>query len=185
METRIKLAPPFAFAIALGMAMLLSSSETILAQNSPAPPAPAAPVEPDGVTGGGYQIHSSIEFGYRSNDVSGSGEMYDTLVNLQSGPRILDQTLTMQSVDHQGFLFDDLYLSSFGWGGDPNNAARLRADKNKWYNLQSSFRRDQYFSDYDLLANPLNPTTVSYTHLDVYKRQPLHCSFQNCESVQN
>jgi hypothetical protein len=159
METRIKLAPPFAFAIALGMAMLLSSSETILAQNSPAPPAPAAPVEPDGVTGGGYQIHSSIEFGYRSNDVSGSGEMYDTLVNLQSGPRILDQTLTMQSVDHQGFLFDDLYLSSFGWGGDPNNAARLRADKNKWYNLQSSFRRDQYFSDYDLLANPLNPTT--------------------------
>ena len=83
--------------------------------------------------------------------------MYDTLVNLQSGPRILDQTLTMQSVDHQGLLFDDLYLSSFGWGGDPNNALRLRADKNKWYNLQGSFRRDQTFFDYDLLANPLNP----------------------------
>jgi hypothetical protein len=83
--------------------------------------------------------------------------MYDTLVNLQSGPRIIDQTLTMQSVDHQGLLFDDLYLSSFGWGGDPNNALRLRADKNKWYNLQGSFRRDQTFFDYDLLANPLNP----------------------------
>src|ERR1700689_3833900 len=83
--------------------------------------------------------------------------MYDTLVNLQTGPRILDQTLTMQSLDPQGFLFDDLYLNSFGWGGDPNNALRLRADKNKWYNLQSSFRRDQNFSDYDLLANPLNP----------------------------
>ena len=85
--------------------------------------------------------------------------MYDTLVNLQTVPRILDQTLTMQSVDHQGLLFDNLYLNSEGWGGDPNNYARLRADKNKWYNFQSRFRRDQSFFDYDLLANPLNPPT--------------------------
>jgi hypothetical protein len=141
--------------------MIVWSSEALLAQTPAASPAPApgaAPAaEADGVTSGGYQIHSSVEFGYRSTDVTGSGDMYDTLVNLQTGPRILDQTLTMQSVDHQGLLFDDLYLNSFGWGGDPNNALRLRADKNKWYNLQSSFRRDQYFSDYDLLANPLNP----------------------------
>ena len=89
--------------------------------------------------------------------MTGSGDMYDTLVNLQTGPRILDQTLSMHSIDHQGLLFDDLYVNSFGWGGEPNNALRLRADKNKWYNLQSSFRRDQSFSDYDLLANPLNP----------------------------
>jgi hypothetical protein len=147
--------------------MIVSLPELLFAQTptvstTPAPtasttPAPAA--EPEGVTRGGYQIHSSVEFGYRSNDVTGSGDMYDTLVNLQTGPRILDQTLSMQSVDHQGLLFDNLYLNSFGWGGDPNNALRLRADKNKWYNLQGSFRRDQYFSDYDLLANPLNPPT--------------------------
>ena len=56
-------------------------------------------------------------------------------------------------------LFDNLYLNSFGWGGDPNNALRLRADKNKLYNFQGSFRRDQNFSDFDLLANPLNPST--------------------------
>jgi len=65
----------------------------------------------------------------------------------------------MQSVAHQGLLFDNLYLNSFGWGGDPNNALRLRADKNKWYNIAGSFRRDQNFSDFDLLANPLNPPT--------------------------
>jgi hypothetical protein len=140
-------------------AMIVWSSETLFAQTSTASPAPAAapPAEPDGIASGGYLIHSSVELGFRSTDVAGSGDMYDTLVNLQTGPRILDQTLTMQSVDHQGLLFDDLYLNSFGWGGDPNNALRLRADKNKWYNLQSSFRRDQYFSDYDLWANPLNP----------------------------
>ena len=129
----------------------------LFAQSSSAGQTP--PAEPDGVTSGGYQIHSSVELGYRSNGLTGSGDMYDTLVNLQTGPRFLDETLSMQSLDHQGFLFDDLYLNSFGWGGDPNNALRLRADKNKWYNLQGSFRRDQYFSDYDLLANPLNPAT--------------------------
>jgi len=140
-------------------AMIAGSSEALFAQTPTASPTPAAPPpkEPDGVTSGGYLIHSSVEFGYRSNDVTGSDDMYDTLVDLRTGPRILDQTLSMESVDHQGLLFDDLYLNSFGWGGDPNNALRLRVGKNKWYNLQSSFRRDQYFSDYDLLANPLNP----------------------------
>jgi hypothetical protein len=147
--------------------VIMSSPEIVVAQApvaTPAPastasPTPAPPAEPDGVTRGGYQIHSSVELGYRTSDVTGSGDMYDTLVNLQTGPRVLDQTLTMQSVDHQGLLFDNLYLNSVGWGGDPNNYMRLRADKNRWYNLQSSFRRDQYFSDYDLLANPLNPPT--------------------------
>src|SRR5580704_14454 len=142
-------------------AMIVRSPETLFAQtptaNPTAPPAP--PAEPDSVTRGGYQIHQSIELGYRSTDVTGSGDMYDTLVNLQTGPRILDQMLTMQSADHQGLLFDNLYLNSVGWGGDPNNYARLRADKSKCYNFQSSFRRDQSFFDYDLLANPLNPPT--------------------------
>src|ERR1019366_1913186 len=69
----------------------------------------------------------------------------------------------MQSQAHQGLLFDNLYLNSFGWGGDPNNALRLRADKGKWYKLQGSFRRDQSFSDFDLLANPLNPSTSTPT----------------------
>jgi hypothetical protein len=146
-------------------AMILASAEIVIAQTPAPAPTPAAvptaspapPAEPDGITRDGYQIHSSIELGYRSTDVTGSGDMYDTLVNLQSGPRILDQTLSMQSVDHQGLLFDNLFLNSVGWGGDPNNYLRLRADKNKWYNLQSSFRRDQYFSEYDLWANPLNP----------------------------
>jgi hypothetical protein len=152
---------------ALLCAIVVSLPQIVVAQApaaNPAPastpsPTPAPPAEPDGMTRGGYQIHSSVELGYRTSDVNGSGDMYDTLVNLQTGPRILDQTLTMQSADHQGLLFDNLYLNSVGWGGDPNNYMRLRADKNKWYNLQTSFRRDQNFFDYDLLANPLNPPT--------------------------
>src|ERR1035438_7120487 len=159
---RIAIAPAVlvrAMIVCAVIMMIVSSPETLFAQTPTASPtpAPAPSAEPDGVTRSGYQIHQSIELGYRTTDATGSGDMYDTMVNLQTGPRILDQTLTMQSVDHQGLLFDDLYLNSFGWGGDPNNALRLRADKNQWYNFQGSFRRDQYFSDYDLWANPLNP----------------------------
>ncbi|MGA8540105.1 MAG: hypothetical protein WB566_11450, partial [Terriglobales bacterium] len=155
MPTPGKLALQSLFAVLVCGSWL--SSSLLFAQSPSAGQTP--PSEPDGVTSGGYRIHSSVEVGYRSNSVTGSDDMYNTLVNQQSGPRFLDQTLSMQSVDHQGFLFDDLYLNSFGWGGDPNNALRLRADKNKWYNVSGSFRRDQSFSDFDLLANPLNPPT--------------------------
>ena len=64
--------------------------------------------------------------------------MYDTLVNLQSGPRLLGQELSMRPMTRDGALFDTLYLSSFGFGGDPNDMARLRMEKSKWYNFVGS-----------------------------------------------
>jgi hypothetical protein len=141
--------------------LMLSSPRLLFAQSSSAGQNPSG--EPEGVTSGGYRIHSSVDLGVRVNNLTGSGDMYDTLVNLQTGPRILDQTLSMQSLNHQGVLFDNLYINSFGWGGDPNNVLRLRADKHKLYNFQASFRRDQNFSDFDLLVNPLNPSTSTPT----------------------
>jgi len=117
--------------------------------------------QPEGWEGYGYVVHQSVDVGYRANDITGSEQMYNTLVNLRSGPRLLDQSLSMQSQNHDGTLFDNLFLNSFGWGGDPNNALRLRLDKNKWYDFRSAFRRDQTDFGYNLLANPLNPPTSS------------------------
>ena len=154
----LRLAPVIAV---LAAVLMVSSPGLLFAQSSSAAQNP--PAEPEGVTSGGYLIHSSVDLGVRVNNLTGSEDMYDTLVNLQTGPRFLDQTLSMQSLDHQGVLFDNLYINSFGWGGDPNNALRLRADKNKLYNFKASFRRDQNFSDFDLLANPLNPSTSTPT----------------------
>src|SRR5271165_6948978 len=53
--------------------MIVSSPETLLAQtptatSAPVPTASPAPAEPDGITRGGYQIHQSIELGYRTTD---------------------------------------------------------------------------------------------------------------------
>ena len=60
---------------------------------------------------------------------------------------------TWQSIE----LFDDLTLSSSGWGGDPENITRARVSKYHVYDFTGLFRRDQNYFDYDLLANPLNP----------------------------
>jgi hypothetical protein len=134
-------------------------SFTARAQNQGA--ANQTPSQPEGWETNGYVVHQSIEVGYRANDVTGSQQMYNTLVNLRTGPRLLDQSLSMQSQNHVGTLFDNLFVNSLGWGGDPNNALRFRMDKNKWYDFRSQFRRDQTDFDYNLLANPLNPPTSS------------------------
>jgi hypothetical protein len=131
------------------------------AQSGGGTPAPTSNKQPEGWSNSGYVIHQSTEIGYRGSDVTGSGTMYNTLVNLQSGPRLLQQTLSMQSEAHQGLLFDNLFIDSFGWGGDPNNALRARVDKNHWFDFHGDFRRDQNFFDYNLLANPLNPPVSS------------------------
>jgi len=117
--------------------------------------------QPEVVERGGYVIHQSVEIGYRVSDVTGSEQMYNSLVDLRTGPRFLDQSLSMQSQIHDGLLFDNLFINSFGWGGDPNNGLRARVDKNKWYDFRANFRRDQTDFDYNLLANPLNPSTSS------------------------
>jgi hypothetical protein len=119
------------------------------------------PPQPEGWEGAGYIVHQSLEIGYRASDVTGSQQMYNSLINLRGGPRFLDQSLSMQSKNHEGLLFDNLFISSFGWGGDPNNGLQARVNEDKWYDFRASFRRDQTDFDYNLLANPLNPPTSS------------------------
>jgi len=111
---------------------------------------------PQGRVWGDYTVHQSFEFGGRNVDGNGNQQLYDTLVNLKSGPRLLGEDLSMRSNTHMGGLFDNLYLSSFGFGGDPNDVARLRLEKNKWYNFVGLYRRDENFFDFNLFANPLN-----------------------------
>ncbi|HXM95253.1 MAG TPA: hypothetical protein VOA64_13535 [Candidatus Dormibacteraeota bacterium] len=123
------------------------------------PGARAQEPELQGVDQGNYNIRQSVEFGGRITSLSGNLQTYNTFINLQQGPRLLGFTTEMRALDHQGTLIDRLYFSNFGYGGDPNNVSRLRMSKNKWYNFDALFRRDENFWNYSLLANPLNPTT--------------------------
>jgi hypothetical protein len=147
-------------AVAMITAWLLFGVNAV-AQNSPQSPASTGSSTSSSGEGkeiGGFQVTQSIEVGGRISDVTGSQPMYDTLVNYQSGARILEQTLTMRSLSHQD-LFDTLTFNSFGWGGDPEQAARMRIAKYHWYNFSMSYQHIQNYFDYDLFANPLNPPT--------------------------
>jgi len=104
----------------------------------------------------GYVIQQSVDFGGRIADVNGNDQLYRTLVNLKSGPRLLGQDLTMRPMTRGEGFFDNLFLSSFGFGGDPNDMARLRIEKGKIYNFVGLYRRDENFFDFNLFANPLN-----------------------------
>ena len=114
-----------------------------------------------GIDSGNYNIQQSVEFGYRANWINGNQNNYDTFVNLGSGMRLFDYTLDMRSLDHRGVFFDNLSFSNFGYGGDPNDVTRLRIEKNRWYDFRGMFRRDKNFWNYNLLANPLNPTSFN------------------------
>ncbi len=146
--------PTRALRLLFSLVLILCLPALVFAQS----PAPSAATPPE-VVSGGYVVHQSIDFGVRISDTTGSMDMYDTLVNLHTGPRVLDQSLSLRSENHQGVLFDNLLVHSFGWGGDPNNYLRFSADKDKWYNFRASFRRDQDFFNYNLAVNPLNPAS--------------------------
>jgi len=110
------------------------------------------------VNWGGYTVHQSIEFGaHVGKDVAGNPSVYDTFVDLHDGPRLLDYQLNMRSLTNTGTLFDNLSISSFGFGGEPENVARLRMNKSKWYDFTAMFRRDVNNWDFNQLANPFNP----------------------------
>ena len=107
---------------------------------------------------GPYKIKQSSEFGGRITNYTGNTGTWDSYVNLGSGPRLLEYTLDLHSPNHTGRLFDDLTFGNFGYGGDPNNVSRLFLQKGKTYTFNANFRRDVNIFDYNLLANPLNPS---------------------------
>ncbi len=117
--------------------------------------------ESAGKTSGNYNVQQSVEFGYRDSMIGGNLNNYNTFENLNSGFRLFDYTVDMQSIDHRGIFFDNLTFSNFGYGGDPNDVSRLRIEKNKWYDFRALYRRDKDFWNYSLLANPLNPSSFN------------------------
>ncbi len=138
------------------LALLLLWPSVARAQQDPAQDA-QQDSQQEGINGKEYNVRQSVEIGERWTSIVGNGQVYDTFVNLQQGPRLLGFTTDMQSLDNKGGLFDRLFFSTFGYGGDPNDVSRLRIAKNKWYNFDAMIRRDQDAWDYSLMANPLNP----------------------------
>lgn len=123
--------------------------------------AAAQDANPNGTVKDGYTIRQTVDLGGHIASHSGSGPVYDTMVNLESGPRVLNETLDMRAVDgSKHWLFDTLFTGSAGYGGDPNDFTTFRMSKGKTYDFTGLFRRDRQYFDYDLFANPLIPAGV-------------------------
>lgn len=138
----------------IGVAVSLMAMGVAVAQEgTPAGPAPAPGTQmsiPDG-----YTAHHSVDLGGRVANITGSEALYDTMVNMHSGPRVFGESFEMHALPGNKHAFVDS-LSAFGsgFGGDPYNFAKLDANKGKLYEFSGLFRRDRQYFDYDLLANP-------------------------------
>jgi len=141
----------------IGVAVLTATVSIAVAQN-PTPTAPFPTPEAQMTTPNGYTIHQSVDLGGRITNAIGSSAMYDTLVNLQSGPRVVGETFEMRALPGQkGTLVDTISAFGSGFGGDPYNLAKVSASKGKVYEFSGLFRRDRQYFDYDLLGNPNIP----------------------------
>jgi hypothetical protein len=141
----------------MGVAVLLAIMSSTAAQN-PTPGAPIPTPETKMVAPDGYAMHQTVDVGGRIAGITGSAAMYDTMVNLQSGPRVLGETFELHALPgKKNTLVDSLMAIGSGFGGDPNSFTRLTLSKGKIYEFSGMFRRDRQYFDYDLLGNPNIP----------------------------
>jgi hypothetical protein len=99
---------------------------------------------PRGENSGEYNIIQSFELGYRFATIGGDGGMYNSTVNYGDGIRLLGSSLTVQSRDGHGRLFDHLVITTQGLGNDPYQSAILRIEKNGLYRYDLMWRLTQY-----------------------------------------
>ncbi len=148
----------------IGVAVFMMMTAVMAAAQSrnPSPNNPLPAPDAQMSVPAGYAVHGSIDAGGRMAGITGGGAMYDTLVNLQSGPRVLGETFEMHALPgNKHTLFDDLSAFSNGFGGDPNNFSSLTVSKGKYYEFDGTFSRDRQYFDYDLLNNPNIPSGQS------------------------
>jgi hypothetical protein len=135
----------------IGIAVLLLTAGIAAAQTNPSVNLPSSAEGEQS----GYATHHTADLGGHLVGVTCSGAVYDTLVNIHSGPRVLGQTFTMHALEGTKHpLMDDLTMFSSGFGGDPNNFAKMDMSKGKVYEFSGLFRRDRQYFDYNLLDSP-------------------------------
>jgi hypothetical protein len=117
-------------AISLGQQVVAPSGE------------PVGPSRGDNI--GNYNIDNSFETGYRFVTVGENEAKYQSDENFRDGLRLLSSYLNLTSKEGHGLLFDHITLTTQGLGGDPYESALLRVDKNRLYQYNFSWRRNDY-----------------------------------------
>lgn len=93
-----------------------------------------------------YNVVNSFETGYRFLSQSGNQNKYRSDENFGSGVRLLSSFIGLNSKDGHSALFDELVFSTQGLGGDPYESASLRVQKNRIYEYNLLWRKNDYFN---------------------------------------
>jgi hypothetical protein len=123
----------------------------------------------EGFTWGVYQGRTSSEVGYRWVETTGSEDMYRSMVNLGSGPKLLHSDLSLRANYGAGVVFDHLDISMDNWGGDPYNTVRFSFGRTGAYEVSGTYLNQNYYNFIPSFANPLlaQGKTQSQHGLDV------------------
>ena len=146
----------------IGVAALLMAAGIAGAQN---PASDAALPAPD--------TRMSTPNGYYDPSERGSGRAHGRVFGQRGHVRLAGQSAVraarawrdISTCDalpgKKGTLVDSISAIGSGFGGDPNNFAKLDFSKGKFYEFSGLFRRDRQYFDYDLLGNPNIPSGQS------------------------
>ncbi|MFY9611529.1 MAG: hypothetical protein WAU45_23320 [Blastocatellia bacterium] len=170
MKSKLTFALSFLAGVVLGLIMLAGDARAQQPASGTGPQKPAD--KQDQV--GPYTITSSIELGVRGIAINGNADKYRSDLNYTPGFRILDSSLLMESKEGEGFLFDKLLVSSFGWGipggdhrgNDPNRLLRVNAEKSGVYRFDVNYRRFDYFNSLTNLALNQHTANTEYRQGD-------------------
>lgn len=131
---------PCRFLLLPAFALLLSALRTPMwAQNSTGDGYEAPPIAL-----AGFNTQGSATFGYRFADIKGYQPMYMELLDLRSGPRLLDFNIFGEAAEKANPFADSFSLSLAGLGGDPFPTAQLSVTKNKLYDFRANWRQSYY-----------------------------------------
>jgi hypothetical protein len=166
MKSKVQKVPGVLAGLALTLILFAGVAIAQAPSPSPKPKATETPTTSSqtGEDAGDYTVTGTIEVGYRGLRVDGDLNKFQSDLNYKAGPRLFDSSFLMQAKDGKASLFDNLLVTSTGWGADPNGQMRLSAEKSKWYRFDASYRRFKYFRFVNNLANPnwiFSPATFS------------------------
>jgi hypothetical protein len=116
---------------------------------------------------GAYNVTNSFEVGYRFTTVGGDASFFHNTENYGNGLRLFSGSLTANSKEGRGVLFDSLNFNTQGLGNDPYGVATLRIEKNGMYRYDMTWRQSNYLNtplDNGASANMMNTRRVMQDH---------------------
>jgi hypothetical protein len=93
---------------------------------------------------GDFSTQGSASFGYRFTDIKGFKPMYNEMINLRGGARLMDFNMFGEAKEGANPFADDYSITMSGLGGDPFPTAQLSVTKHRLFDFRASWRQAYY-----------------------------------------